>query len=100
MLGRSYYGRYMTNLGDKMETKTLIAVAIVIFFLYMQVEENIFPYLLPRSYCEPGTHPDPDNEKLCIPDIYEEPGYFPMLKEFIFMGILFIALTFIFTRKN
>jgi len=83
-----------------MEIKNLIVIIIIGVFLYVQINENIWPYVAPRSQCQPGYVPAEDNPKLCVTEIPEEPSYFPVLKEAIFMGLVFVALTYIFVRKK
>ena len=83
-----------------MEPKTLIAILIVTFFLYQQVDTYVFPEIIPKRFCPPGLEPNPDNPKLCVPEIPEEPSYFQGMKELMFMAMVFVALTYIFTRKK
>lgn len=82
-----------------MKANQLVAVVIVLVFLFTQFNENIWPYIAPRTVCEEGYVPAEDNPKLCVPETIQEPSYFPVLKESIFMLLIFVALTYIFTRK-
>lgn len=83
-----------------MEVKTLIAIIVISVFLYIQFDEYVWEYIAPRSYCKPGLVPDPENDKLCIPEEEKEPVYYQTLKEVIFLLMCFGGLTYIFTRKK